>query len=73
MDEPTTALTHTEVERLFIIVRRLQERGVAVMFVSHKLDEVLQIAQRITMLRNGELVESGPAAELHAPARSPRR
>lgn len=62
MDEPTTALTHTEVERLFIIVRRLQERGVAVMFVSHKLNEVLQIAQRITILRNGELVETGPAA-----------
>lgn len=62
MDEPTTALTHTEVERLFIIVRRLQDRGVAVMFVSHKLDEVLQIAQRITILRNGELVETGPAA-----------
>ena len=63
MDEPTTALTHTEVERLFTIVRRLQERGVAIMFVSHKLDEVLQIAQRVTVLRNGELVETGPAAD----------
>lgn len=66
MDEPTTALTHTEVDRLFALVRRLQERGVAVMFVSHKLDEVLQISQRVTVLRNGELVESGPAAE-HTP------
>lgn len=63
MDEPTTALTHTEVDRLFTIVRRLQERGVAVMFVSHKLNEVLQIAQRLTVLRNGELVETGPAAD----------
>lgn len=63
MDEPTTALTHTEVDRLFGIVRRLQERGVAVMFVSHKLDEVLQVAQHVTVLRNGELVESGPAAQ----------
>jgi simple sugar transport system ATP-binding protein len=62
MDEPTTALTHTEVDRLFALVRRLQERGVAVMFVSHKLDEVLQISQRVTVLRNGELVESGPAS-----------
>lgn len=61
MDEPTTALTHSEVERLFRIVRRLQDHGVAVMFVSHKLDEVLQISQRVTVLRNGELVESGPA------------
>jgi simple sugar transport system ATP-binding protein len=63
MDEPTTALTHTEVERLFRIVRQLQEQGVAVMFVSHKLDEVLQISQRLSVLRNGELVESGPASE----------
>lgn len=63
MDEPTTALTHTEVERLFRIVRRLQERGVAVMFVSHKLDEVLQISQRVTVLRNGEVVESGLASD----------
>jgi simple sugar transport system ATP-binding protein len=63
MDEPTTALTHSEVDRLFRIVRQLQERGVAVMFVSHKLDEVLQISQRLTVLRNGEVVESGPASQ----------
>lgn len=63
MDEPTTALTHTEVERLFGIVRQLQERGVAIMFVSHKLNEVLQISQRLTVLRNGEVVESGPASD----------
>lgn len=63
MDEPTTALTHSEVERLFTIVRRLQERGVAIVFVSHKLDEVLEISQRVTVLRNGEVVASGPAAE----------
>ena len=62
MDEPTTALTHTEVDRLFAIVRQLQERGVAVMFVSHKLDEVLRIAQRLTILRNGELIETAPSA-----------
>lgn len=68
MDEPTTALTHTEVDRLFGIVRRLQERDVAVMFVSHKLDEVLQIAQHVTVLRNGELAESGPASQYTAQA-----
>lgn len=62
MDEPTTALTHTEVQRLFVIVRRLQQRGVAIMFVSHKLDEVLQISQRVTVIRNGRLVESGEAS-----------
>lgn len=63
MDEPTTALTHTEVQRLFTIVRQLQERGVAIVFVSHKLDEVIQISQRVSVLRNGELVETGPASD----------
>ncbi|WP_345752171.1 sugar ABC transporter ATP-binding protein [Microbacterium rhizophilus] len=63
MDEPTTALTHSEVRRLFEVVKRLQERGVAVVFVSHKLDEVLQISQRVTVLRNGQVVASGPASE----------
>ena len=63
MDEPTTALTHTEVQRLFGLVRTLQQRGVAIMFVSHKLDEVLQISQRVTVLRNGAVVESGAASD----------
>lgn len=63
MDEPTTALTHTEVQRLFGLVRTLQQRGVAIMFVSHKLDEVLQISQRVTVLRNGAVVESGVASD----------
>lgn len=66
MDEPTTALTHSEVQRLFTIVRRLQERGVAVVFVSHKLDEVLAISQHVTVLRNGAVVASGPASEYSA-------
>lgn len=63
MDEPTTALTHSEVDRLFAIVRRLQQRGVAVVFVSHKLDEVLKISQQVSVIRNGLVVESGPASE----------
>lgn len=63
MDEPTTALTHSEVQRLFTLVRRLQERGVAIVFVSHKLDEVLQISQYVTVFRNGEVVSSGAASE----------
>jgi simple sugar transport system ATP-binding protein len=63
MDEPTTALTHSEVERLFEIVRRLQARGVAVMFVSHKLGEVMEISDRVTVLRNGGVVETGAAGD----------
>ena len=61
MDEPTTALTHTEVERLFALVRTLQARGVALMFVSHKLEEALAISQDVTILRSGDRVSFGPA------------
>ncbi len=63
MDEPTTALTHTEVDRLFEIVGRLRDRGVGLIFVSHKLDEVMAIAQRVTILRSGRHVITGPTSE----------
>jgi simple sugar transport system ATP-binding protein len=63
MDEPTTALTHTEVSRLFTLVERLRTRGVALMFVSHKLEEVLAISQRLTIMRSGRQVVSGPITE----------
>ena len=54
MDEPTTALTRKEIDKLFEIVRTLQSQGVSVLFVSHKLDEVFEIATRFTVLRNGK-------------------
>jgi simple sugar transport system ATP-binding protein len=63
MDEPTTALTHSEVQRLFALVSTLRARGVALVFVSHKLEEALQVAQDVTILRNGELIISGPATD----------
>lgn len=63
MDEPTTALTHTEVDNLFSVVDRLRKRGVALVFVSHKLNEVLRISQHLTIMRSGRVVKSGPAAE----------
>lgn len=63
MDEPTTALTQTEVQRLFAIVERLRARGVALVFVSHKLDEVLAISQRLTIMRSGRVVTTGAVAE----------
>jgi simple sugar transport system ATP-binding protein len=63
MDEPTTALTHTEVDRLFEIVERLRNRGVGLIFVSHKLDEVMAIAQRVTILRSGKHVITGPTSD----------
>ena len=63
MDEPTTALTHTEVDYLFDVVRKLRERGVALVFVSHKLEESLQVSQDVTILRNGKHIISGIASE----------
>ncbi len=62
MDEPTTALTGREVERLFAVVRDIQSRGIAVLFVSHKMREMLDISERLTVIRNGEVVTAGPIA-----------
>jgi simple sugar transport system ATP-binding protein len=56
MDEPTSSLTRREVDRLFGVVRELQEHGIATLFISHKLDEVLEIGQTITVLRDGRKV-----------------
>lgn len=63
MDEPTTALTQKEVERLFRIIKSMQKRGIATLFVSHKLREVLEISERLTILRNGQQVVEGDVAE----------
>ncbi|MBS4875063.1 MAG: sugar ABC transporter ATP-binding protein, partial [Actinomyces sp.] len=59
MDEPTTALTKKEVEALFKIIKDLQSQGIAILFVSHKLDEVFEISERFTILRNGQNVKDG--------------
>ncbi|NEM90739.1 sugar ABC transporter ATP-binding protein [Galbitalea soli] len=59
MDEPTTALTWREVDSLFDAVGRLREQGVAIAFISHKLQEVFDVADRVTVLRNGRIVETG--------------
>ncbi|WP_324715439.1 sugar ABC transporter ATP-binding protein [Carboxydochorda subterranea] len=56
MDEPTAALTESEVERLLGIIRGLRSQGVAIVYISHKLDEVLAVADRVTVLRDGRLV-----------------
>ena len=54
MDEPTSALSQTEIESLFAVIRRLQGRGVGIMYVSHKLNEIYAIADRVTVFRDGE-------------------
>jgi simple sugar transport system ATP-binding protein len=63
MDEPTTALTQREVAALFRVVHILRQRGVAMVFVSHKLDEVLEVSQHVTVMRNGRVVASGPVED----------
>ena len=62
MDEPTTALTGREVAALFRVVRDIQRRGIAVLFVSHKMREMLEISEGITVLRGGRVVAAGPTA-----------
>ena len=63
MDEPTSALSSKEVEALFGLMRRLKEKGVAVVFVSHRLDEIGQIVDRVIIMRDGRRVGSLPIAE----------
>ena len=55
LDEPTAALSDQETRRLFQIIRRLREKGTAVLYVSHRLEEILELTDRVTVLRNGEL------------------
>ncbi|HEY5882798.1 MAG TPA: sugar ABC transporter ATP-binding protein, partial [Nakamurella sp.] len=64
LDEPTSSLDVKEVAELFTVIRRVRDQGVAVLFVSHFLDQVYEISNRITVLRNGELVGEYPVSEL---------
>lgn len=64
MDEPTTALTKKEVSALFKIILKLKEQGIAILFISHKLNEVFEISDRFTIFRNGEMVATGSTKDL---------
>ena len=64
LDEPTTSLNNDEVEHLFQIIRRLKEKGTAFVFISHKMPEIFRIADRYTVLRNGEFIKSGKLSEI---------
>ncbi|TAM62301.1 sugar ABC transporter ATP-binding protein [bacterium] len=66
MDEPTAALTDREIDHLFEAIRALRERGVAIVYISHRLEELPRIADRITVLRDGRVVGGGTVAELPA-------
>ncbi|TDK25231.1 sugar ABC transporter ATP-binding protein [Arthrobacter crusticola] len=65
MDEPTAALAGAEVELLYAIVRRLKERGTAILYVSHRLKEIFDLCDTITVLKDGRIVGTQPAAELN--------
>lgn len=64
LDEPTSSLTAHEANNLFAVLRQLRDRGVHIVFVSHKLEEVLAVADRVSVLRDGQLVDTQAAADL---------
>ena len=67
LDEPTAALSRAEADRLFEVLRDLRRRGIAILYVSHHLDEVFALADRITVLRDGAKVGSWPASDTSLP------
>ena len=72
MDEPTAALTQTEVERLFGVVETLRAQGAAVLFISHRLDEVFALCQRVTVMRDGRHVMTEAIADTTHSEADPR-
>ncbi len=64
MDEPTSALSDKEVEVLYKIIRRLSERGKSIIFISHKLEEVFEIADRVTIFRDGHMISTQKVSEI---------
>lgn len=63
MDEPTSALSSSEVQILYSVIKRLKEQGASIIYISHRLDEVFTVADEITVLRDGNLVKTGPVNE----------
>ena len=64
MDEPTAALADSDVRRLMTVIKRLRERGVGIIYVSHKLPEIFELADRVTVLRDGALIGTRAVAEV---------
>src|SRR5262249_59590586 len=62
MDEPTASLSEREVERLFRVIRDLRGRGVGIIYISHRLNELFEVADRVTVLRDGRAVGTRPMA-----------
>ncbi|WP_424768456.1 sugar ABC transporter ATP-binding protein [Paenibacillus sp. sgz302251] len=64
MDEPTSSLTGNEVEQLFSIINRLRKRGVSIIYISHKMEEILRISDEVTIMRDGKYIGTWPSSEL---------
>ncbi|HFI0036259.1 TPA: sugar ABC transporter ATP-binding protein [Streptococcus suis] len=64
MDEPTSSLTSSEVEKLFEIIAQLKAKNIGIIYISHKMDEILRISDDITVMRDGQYVGTWPAAEM---------
>ncbi|WP_214106842.1 sugar ABC transporter ATP-binding protein [Acrocarpospora catenulata] len=64
LDEPTSAISEVEVARLYRIIDRLRERGVAMIYTTHKMEEIRAVADRVVVLRDGNLIEDRPAGEI---------
>lgn len=64
MDEPTSALTDADTQRLFAAIRQLRDRGVGIVYISHKMEEIYALADRITVLRDGQYIGTATPAEL---------
>src|SRR5205085_346885 len=63
MDEPTAALSGQETAKLFAVIGRLRERGCAVLYVSHRMEEIFRIADRVTIMRDGRVIATKPIRE----------
>ncbi len=64
MDEPTSSLTEKEVNHLFKIIRALKEKGVGIIYISHKMEEILKISDEVTVMRDGKWIATKPSSEL---------
>ena len=64
MDEPTASLASSEVERLFDLIRRLRDEGIAIIYISHRLEEISQVADRVSILRDGQMVATENVADV---------
>jgi ABC-type sugar transport system ATPase subunit len=67
MDEPTSSLSETEAKRLFEVVRRLRSQGLSIVYISHRLEEIIDLADEVSVLRDGRLVHSEPASAMDIP------